>query len=278
MKNYKTYLKSVNQRSLDKKTAQLTFISGVGSGLGRELAFLLAKEKVPLLLTSKDPQKLQIIKESLQAVTSIEIHPADLSNEKDLAEILNLIRSKKPDLIINNAGFGLYGDILSFPLEEQMKLLKTNVDALVQISIESARALRENSGKGVIMNISSAAAFFTYPSFALYAASKRFVKEFSLSFDEELSPHNIRVLTCLLGRFHSDFRYKASSFKSSSSKSWDTMSLSKTAKKVLLQIKKKKRCQVIDWKYKILCTASQLMPRRWLAKRLKKGIDHILKS
>jgi len=277
MKNCKTYYKSAKKNSLDKKIPNLAFITGAGSGLGKELAIHLAKKKVPLLLTSRDPQKLESLKEHLQSMTKVEVVAADLLVEKELNDLLVLIRAKKPDLIINNAGLGLYGDILCFTLENQMDLLKTNIDALVKISIESARTLQESHLSGVIMNISSAASFFTYPSFTLYAASKRFVKEFSLSFDEELSPYNIRVLTSLLGRFHSDFRYRASGFKCSSLKSWDTMSLSKTADKILLQIEKKKRSQVIDWRYKILCSLALLMPKRWLAKRLKKGIDQILK-
>lgn len=258
---------------MNNSPPRLAFISGAGSGLGKELAFQLAKRKVPLLLSSKDPQKLQSTKEKLQTMTSVMIYPADLSDPRDLEALLKVIKSEAPDLIINNAGLGLYGDILSFSLEDQMNILKINVDALVQISIESARILKEKKEPGVIMNISSAASFFTYPSFTLYAASKQFVKQFSLSFDEELSPYKIRVLTCLLGRFHSEFRYNASSHKSCSADSWDRMSLTKTAENILVQIEKKKNYQVIDWRYKLLCGVAKLAPRRWLATQLKKGVE-----
>ncbi len=256
-------------------TPRLAFISGAGSGLGKRLAFLLAEQKVSLFLTSKDPQKLELTKKELEPMTSVFTFAADLSKENELSNLLNEIKLKTPDLIINNAGLGLYGEILSFPLEKQMQILKTNVDALVQISIESARALKEKGQKGVIMNISSAASFFIYPSFALYAASKCFVKEFSLSFDQELKPHGIRVLTSLLGRFESNFRYNATSHQSHSSSSWDTMSLSETAKKVLVQIKKQKSFQVIDFRYQILCSLARLFPRKWLAQFLKKGIEKL---
>ncbi len=256
---------------------KLAFISGAGSGLGKELAFLLAKEKIPLFLTSKDPAKLEAVKKELEVLTEVFTVPADLFIQKDLDQVLDAIRLKTPDLIINNAGLGLYGDVLSFSLEEQMKILKVNVDALVQISIESARTLKENNQKGIIMNISSAASFFIYPSFAVYAASKRFVKDFSLSFDEELRPFGIRVLTCLLGRFHSDFRYNASSHKSVSSLSWDTMPLKSTAENILIQIRQEKGCKTIDLRYQIFCTLSYLIPRRLLAKFLKRGVEEINK-
>lgn len=254
---------------------RLAFITGAGSGLGKELAFLLAQKKISLFLTSKDPLKLANVKKQLESMTSVCTLAADLAVQNDVDHLLQVIREKAPDLVINNAGFGLYGEVLSFGSEEQMKILKINVDALTQITLESARILKEQKKIGTIMNISSAASFFTYPSFALYAASKRFVKEFSLSFDEELASHGIRVLTCVPGRFQSDFRYNASSHKSASYPSWYTMSLRRTAEKVLLQIEKQKRCKTIDLRYQIFCHLALLLPRRWLAKLLKKGIDAI---
>jgi uncharacterized protein len=254
----------------------LAFISGAGGGLGKELAYQLAQRKTPLFITSKDPHKLRLAEEELKTMTSVIAFAADLSKQEELNALLEKIRLYRPDLIINNAGIGLYGEILSFPLQEQMQILQININALVQISIESARLLQKNKKTGVIMNISSAAGLFTYPSFTLYAASKRFVQEFSLSFDQELSPYGIRVLTALLGRFHSDFRYHASQCRFSSSPSWDTISLASAAKYVLQQINRKKAIQIIDWRYQVLCALATLIPRRWLARQMKKGVDPLL--
>lgn len=254
--------------------ARLAFISGAGSGLGKELAKELAKRSIPLLLTSKDPQKLKIVEKELQGMTDVSTQVADLSNPQDLDSLLTRVRMEGPDLIINNAGVGFYGKILSFPLEKQMEILKINIESLVKISIESARTLQKRNEHGTIMNISSTAGLFTYPSFALYSASKRFAYEFSLSFDEELSSQGIRVLSCLLGRFTSDFRYNASLHKSSgSSPSWDTMTLAHTAKSILRQIEKQKGYQIIDWRYQILCYLSKLAPRKWISKTLQKDIE-----
>lgn len=256
--------------------ARLAFISGAGSGLGKELAKELAKRSIPLLLTSKDPQKLQQVAKELQGMTQVSTQAADLSSPKDLESLLERVRADGPDLIINNAGIGLYGKVLSFPLEQQMQILKINLEALVQISIESARTLQKRNECGTIMNVSSTAGLFTYPSFALYAASKRFAYEFSLSFDEELSSQGIRVLSCLLGRFSSDFRYHASLQKSAASpSSWDTMTLAHTAKSILRQIEKQKGYQIIDWRYQILTYLSKLAPRRWIAKTLQKDIERM---
>jgi short-subunit dehydrogenase len=261
---------------LPKIQARLAFISGAGSGLGKELARELAKRKIPLLLTSKDPQKLHLLEKELQKMTTVSSQVADLSIAQDLESLLKRLRLESPDLVINNAGIGLYGKVLSFPLEQQMQILKINVDALVQISIESARTLQKRKERGTIMNVSSTAGLFTYPSFALYAASKRFAYEFSLSLDEELSSQGIRVLSCLLGRFASDFRYHASLQKSSdSASSLSTMSLAHTARSILRQIEKQKGHQIIDGRYQILTYLSKLAPRRWIAKILQKQIERM---
>ncbi len=253
----------------------LAFISGAGSGLGKKIAYMLAERKIPLFLTSKNAEKLEEIALDLKRFTDVIFFPQDLT--KDLSPLLEKIRLYAPDCIINSAGIGLYGDILSFSLEKQKEILQVNIDALVQISIEAARVLKEKSRKGVIMNISSAAAFFTYPSFALYASSKNFVKEFSLSFDEELSPYGIRVLTSLPGRFASNFKANAClSKKKAFQEQWDTMNLEKTAASIIKQIEHRKRYQVMDLRYQILCGIGRLLPRRWLAKRLRKEVAKIM--
>jgi len=248
----------------------LAFISGATSGLGKELSYLLAQKKIPLLLTARKESALLDLQKELKEMTSVLIFPADLSSSSDLALLLQMISRHEPDLIINNAGLGLYGDILSFSLEEQMQMIQVNIDALVRISIESARILKLKNKKGTILNISSMAGHFIYPHFSLYAASKRFVEHFSLSLDAELSSHNIRVLTSILGRFASPFFQKAVK-GSVNLNSWDVMSLPKTAKIVLRQIEKQKKTAIIDYRYKLLQFFSYFVPQRIIVLLLKKS-------
>lgn len=216
---------------------------------------------VPLFLTARDESALLSLEKELEKTTSVLVFAADLSSPSELALLLQKITLYGPDLIINNAGLGLYGDILSFSLEEQMQMVQVNIDALVRISIESARALKNQKKKGTIVNISSMAGHFTYPYFTLYAASKLFVQHFSLSLDAELSSQGIRVLTSVLGRFASPFFKKASKVAINPN-SWDVMSLSKTASLVLRQIEKQKNYDIIDYRYKILQFFSYFIPKK----------------
>lgn len=240
---------------------KLAFISGATSGLGKELAFLLAQRGIALLLTARDEHSLVDLQKKLQKLTSVTIFPADLSSPPDLSSLIEKVCFHEPDLVINNAGLGLYGDVLSFSLKEQMLILQVNVDALVQITIESARTLKNKNKSGTILNISSMAGRFIYPGFALYSASKRFVEHFSRSFDEELSSSGIRVLTSILGRFNSPF-FKKARKKNENLNSLDVMSLTKTAHHILNQIEKKKSYVIIDYRYKLLQFLSYLVPNK----------------
>lgn len=248
---------------------KLAFISGASSGLGKELAYLLAKRGIPLFLTARLESSLLALQKELTPLTSVFIFPADLSSPSDLTLLLEKISFLKPDLIINNAGLGIYGDILSFPLEKQMEMIQVNIDSLVRISIESARTLEKEKKTGTILNISSMAGHFIYPYFSLYAASKRFVEHFSLSLDAELSPRGIRVLTSILGRFASPFFQKALN-KSIDLDSWDIMPLNKTANLILRQIEKQKNYAIIDYRYKILQFFSYFIPNKVIARLLQK--------
>ncbi len=250
---------------------KLAFISGATSGLGKELSHLLAKKGIPLFLTARQEPALLALQKELAKTTPVLIFPADLTSPSDLTLLLQKISFHKPDLIINNAGLGLYGDILSFPLEEQMQMIQVNIDALVRISLTSAKDLKQDNRKGTILNISSMAGHFTYPHFALYAASKRFVEHFSLSLDAELSSQGIRVLTSILGRFASPFFQKALK-KPIKLDSWDVMPLFKTAHLVLRQLEKQKSYAIIDYRYKLLQFFSYFVPDKIISSLLKRKI------
>ena len=256
---------------------RLAWITGASSGLGKELALLLAQKKIPLFLTARNEGALQTLQQDIQQQTSfqeISFFPADLTQPSDLQHLLQRMRTNPPDLIINNAGLGLYGEILATSLEKQLEIIKVNIEALVQISIESARLLQQNKQSGIIVNISSAAAYFPYPLFSLYAASKRFVRDFSLSFDAEVRPFGIRILTSLPGRFDSLFRQKAAQVSHPLPfSSFDTFSTRSLAKKIITQIKKQIPSQTFDFRYKILCSLARLLPSSWLFPLLKRGIQ-----
>src|SRR5580693_8214964 len=151
---------------------RLALVTGASSGLGKALCHLLAKKGVRLIVTGRNRSKL----EELHGL----VHVADLAQSRD--SLIKLIHEHVPDLVINNAGWGLYGDALSHTTKEQMDILEVNANAVLEISLEAARAMIKAKTEGAIVNIASGAAFFAFPTLAVYAASKAFVGSFSEAF------------------------------------------------------------------------------------------------
>jgi short-subunit dehydrogenase len=242
---------------------KLAYISGATSGLGKELAYLLSHQNIPLLITGKDEKKLFSLEKELSSFTTVIAVVADLSKPDDLKNVLEKITLLTPDLVLHTAGLGLYGEALSFTLEEQRLMIQVNIDAAVQVTLTAAAALKKKGKKGTIVNIGSMAGHFLYPRFALYAASKRFIEDFSLSLDEELKPFKIRSLIAVPGRFASPFLAKSQ--RPIPLDSWSVISLKKVAKRVLWQAEKQKARVVIDFRYKLLHALSLCIPSRILS-------------
>ncbi len=248
---------------------QLALITGASSGLGKALSQALAAKNIPLILVARNKEALQTLAQELPVSTHL--HVADLTLPSERQKLFSTIATRCPDLIINNAGFGLYGEALSHSTQEQSAIIELNVQALLEITLEAARTLKAKQRSGTIMNISSAGAFFPYPTFAVYTASKRFVYQCSLALDVELTPHRIRVLTCCPGQILTGFRKRASG-GTSKQPGFFTLSSERAAELILQQIERGQRSAIIDWKYHLAVRLGQLIPSSWLMKGLKRSL------
>jgi short-subunit dehydrogenase len=248
---------------------KLALITGASSGLGKALCEELAKRQIPLILVARDESSLKAVASSLAVLTTV--FPVDLSEPEERQKLIQFIQEKKPDLIINNAGFGLYGPVLAHPLSETNQMIEVNIQALMQLTIEGAQCLIKNKMEGTIVNISSAAAFFSYPTFCVYAASKAFVNRFSEGLDTELKPYGIRVLTVCPGQIETGFRARASK-NYPQEKDKITMPVQRAAKLVLKQIDKGKTLSIIDWRYRLLIGITKLLPNCLVQAILKRSL------
>jgi short-subunit dehydrogenase len=254
---------------------KLALVTGASSGLGQALACSLAQKGVSLILTGRNEERLRALAQTL--AVPVQCIPLDLSLEADRKKLIQEMEKASPDLVINNAGFGLYGNALNHPLAEQMNMIDVNITAVAEMTLAAAQHWKTGKKKGIILNVSSAAAFFTYPSFAIYAASKSFVLNFSNALDLELSEHGIRVLTVCPGQIDTDFRNRASKYFPQKKDLW-TMSVDKCAELIVAQIAKGQRSLIIDWRYRWLVALSRLVPKKilsnLLARRISERIRH----
>lgn len=186
----------------------------------------------------------------------------DLINIDQRNSLIRTIREKKPDLIINNAGFGLYGKAIDLDYHEQLAMIDLNVGAVVEISLEAGKMLVKNKKKGVILNVSSAAAFFPFPYFAIYGATKAFINNFSEALDQELKSSGIRVLVSCPGPVDTRFRETASKGRSKAAiKQFGVMKSDFVAQEIWWQIQKGKAVHIIDWKYRLGLFLLNFLPK-----------------
>lgn len=237
---------------------QLALVTGASSGIGREVCKLFAGRGINLIITGRNEGELQLLKESLSPLVSVLAIPADLNTPEGRRLIIRAIHDNCPDIVINNAGLGYIGEALSYSTEEQTAILEVNCKALVELTMEGARTLISKGKKGVILNVSSAAAFQNFPYFSVYSASKLFVYQFSQTFDQEVRSYGVRILTICPGFVDTDFARRASSKPDSSR--FGMMTAVFAAEQILLQIERLEPLRIIDWKIRFLTFVSSLLP------------------
>jgi uncharacterized protein len=237
----------------------VALITGASSGLGAALAHVLAEQGVSLILSARDGDKLRAVASKLPSSTVLIV--ADLATSEGRAALVAAIRQKQPDLIINNAGFGFYGPASTQPIGDLQKMVEVNVQAVMELSLAAVDTLFNANKKGTVLNISSATAFFPYPTFCVYAATKAFVNSFSQGLDAEVKQKGVRVLTVCPGQIDTSFRDRASRhFPQKKNKM--TLSAEHAAELILEAARKGKSLSIIDWRYRILVGLSRLLPKR----------------
>ena len=154
------------------KTALIT---GASAGIGETFAQELAQKQMNLVLVARSQDKLQLLAQKLQAQYNIdvEIIVQDLTAPNAAKDVFDKVNQKgiTIDLLVNNAGFGDYGDFAERDGEKQIKIVQLNILALVDLTHQFLPGMRERHLGGII-NMASTAAFQPMPYFTVYAASK----------------------------------------------------------------------------------------------------------
>lgn len=179
-------------------------ITGASGGIGLEIAERLAKQNYKLTLVARNEQKLRDIQKLLGSNHKIMV--ADLTDKEDLIKVSDHLFENNYDLLINNAGAGLYGEFTKLPLDDQLKTMHVNMDALVTLSY--AFLQRAKSGDALI-NVGSLLAHSSLPGGAVYAGTKSFVANFSESLWYEFKNKGIFIAGFNPGAADSEFHHNA---------------------------------------------------------------------
>jgi len=184
-------------------------ITGASSGLGAEFAQQLSGVAQSLVLVARRGELLLELKGALQSAhPDLEVHTysADLTRGVERDEFLRWLGQleRAPDLLINNAGMGDYGDFGDSEWEKVEAMLQLNMVALTHLTHALLPKMRSAGGSAII-NVSSLASVLPIPDFSAYAASKAYVTSFSESLRHELRADQVNVVALCPGPVKTGF-------------------------------------------------------------------------
>ena len=174
-------------------------ITGASSGIGRDIATELAKRGYDLILVARNIEKLNQVKENILTNCNninIKIIQMDVSTPENCKNLYNQVNDDI-DILINNAGFGVFGDFTKTDIDKEIQLINTNITA-VHILTKLFLQDMEKKNKGHILNVASIAGFMPGPLMATYYSSKAYVVRLSEAIREELRRKNSNVKLSIL--------------------------------------------------------------------------------
>lgn len=186
-------------------------ITGASSGIGLELAHIMAREGHHLILSARNVLALEDLAIELRDKYQVDVKviPCDLSEPRSACAFYKEIKDQNLsiDCLVNNAGFGLLGDFKDQDPDMLHRMIELNCSSLMVLSRLFADDLI--ASKGRILNIASVAAFYSGPLMAVYYATKAFVVSFSEALNFELKKHGVSVTAHCPGPTHSNFQDRA---------------------------------------------------------------------
>lgn len=189
-----------------------TLITGASRGIGEAMAEYCAIKGFNLILIARSEDKLNEVAERLSKKYKIDarVIPADLFNLDAAAKIYHRCKEDNLDvnMLINNAGIGLYGKFEELSLTEQLRLLQLNQAAMVSMIHVFMPMLKDQQGAHVL-NVASTACYQPIPYMSVYAATQSFIQSFSLALREELKGQHVNISCLCPGPTATDFFERA---------------------------------------------------------------------
>ena len=198
----------MSDRPIERWRGNWALITGASAGIGRAFATELAAGGTNIVLVARRRDRLEELAAQLVAQGGVraEICASDLANPEAPEKIMNFARANgiEIDLLINNAGFGAYGEYPKVELSRQLEMVNVNISLVMRMTHVFAQPMMERR-RGDILIVSSTAAFQPVPYMAVYAATKAFDLHFAEAIAEEMSAYGIRVCALCPGSTVSEF-------------------------------------------------------------------------
>ena len=165
-------------------------ITGASSGIGAEFARILSEKGYDLILVARRKKKMETLAKQLK--TNVKIIELDISSTYNCMKLYEEVKKEKIDILINNAGFGLFGKFDETKLDTELDMIDLNIKAVHTLTKLFLKDFKKRDS-GYILNVASAAAFLPGPLMSTYYATKAYVLHLTLAINEELKKDDSNV-------------------------------------------------------------------------------------
>jgi short-subunit dehydrogenase len=192
-------------------TERVTLITGASAGIGTELARVFASNGHRLALVARRADRLTALAGEIAAAGSAPpiVIACDLEQPDAGDRIAAVLAAEgvEVEYVVNNAGFGIFGQAIERSRAEQLGMIAVNIRTLTDLSLRFSDHLIRH--RGGILNVGSVAGFLPGPGMAVYYASKAYVLSFSEALRRELAPLGVRVTALCPGPVPTEFQARA---------------------------------------------------------------------
>lgn len=235
-------------------------ITGASSGIGKDMARYLSSLGYDLILVARRKTYLESLRKKLS--TNVKIIPYDLAVQDNLDNLWNEVKDEDIDFLVNNAGFGLFGEFDKTDLDREFEMIDVNIKALHYLTKKFLIKFKKEN-KGRILNVASSAGFMAGPKLSTYYASKNYVLRLSEAIYEELkvAKSNVHISCLCPGPVDTEFNKVAHG-------EFHTKSLTSefVAKYAINQTLKNKLYIIPSFRMKAAVFLTRLVPRKLLLK------------
>jgi short-subunit dehydrogenase len=239
-------------------------VTGASCGIGYELAKILAKDGKDIAVVARSRDRLEDLKREIENKhgTKVKVLAQDLSDPKAPPQIFSELERERigVDVLINNAGFGVYGMFRETDMQEELDMIQVNAASLVHLTKLFLKGMVENKS-GYILNAASLCAFLPTPMEAVYCSTKAFVLHFSEALANELQGTGVKVTCLCVGLARTEFQKRArmENCKATQRKMMEAATVAEAGYKAL---KRGKLIEIPGLVYKFAPVFARVAPRK----------------
>ncbi len=241
---------------------KIGIVTGASSGIGREFVYALDKhfDLNEIWVIARREERLVQLQE--QCETKIRAIALDLSEKKNFNIFQELLQTETPEIqvLVNGAGFGVFGSFTDIGLDEQLNMIDLNAKALTAITYLSIPFMPEGSS---LINIASNSSWQPVPYINVYGSTKAYVLNFSRALNVELKQKKIHVMAVAPGWIKTEFFDHA--VKDDTITYYDRFYTAKqVVDKTMKDLKKKKMVSILGFPVRMQVRMVKLLPVKWI--------------